>query len=408
MQQTVAARSWVPDHVPASLIWDHSIIEYSTELEDPYMSGARLHDGPDIFWCRDVGYGKTAWVVTRIALQEEIYTDPARFSSDRVMGLNEMLGVSWYMQPIESDPPVHTAYRQILNPYFSPRAINAFEGEVRKICDTLISAFENRDGCEYISEFAIKFPSYVFLTIMGMPLEMLPQFLDWDHTLWRTNDVAVRKHCALSILRYLESFLEEQKRNPTTDLMRGFFTGTIDGRPLTMDEILGMVYLLYTAGLDTVYSSLGWHMRYLASDVALQDRLRSRPEDIPRAVEELTRAFSVVNSVRKVTRDMDFHGVAMRKGDEIAIPTWLSCRDPNKYANPHVVDIDRQPKILSYATGAHTCVGMHLARREMKIVMQSLLSRFKNIRMREGEVYKFHGGGGVVGVDYLPITWERI
>lgn len=395
-----------PDHVPADLYWDHDLIAFTAELDDPFVAGSRLHDGPDMIWAREVGFGRSAWVPTRYALQEEVFLHPELFSSEGIMGLNEMLGVDWPMIPIELDPPSQTLYRQVLNPLFSPRVVNEMEADVRAICDALIADFEPRGECEYVSEFAIKFPTYVFLSFMGLPREMAPQFLEWDHTLWRSEDVEVRTGCARAILHYLESFVEEQRRRPTSNFMRGLFTGSIEGRPLTTEEILGVCYLVYTAGLDTVYSSLGWYMRHLAGDSALQERLRERPEDIPRAVNEFLRAFCVVSGVRAATRDMTFHGVALRRGDLICLPTYLAARDPQAFDDPHAIDIDRQPRVLAFGTGHHTCIGAHLARREIRIVLHSFLSRFRNIRIREGESYGYHSGAAVVGVDYLPLTWD--
>ena len=167
-----------PEHVPADLYWDHDLVEFCAELDDPFRAAARLHDGPDLIWARDVGYGRSGWIPTRYALQEEVFRNPERFSSEGVMGLNEMLGVTWPMIPIEFDPPRHTLYRQILNPLFSPRLVNEIEADVRATCDMLIAAFAARGGCEYISDFAIKFPTHVFLAFMGLPREMAPQFLE--------------------------------------------------------------------------------------------------------------------------------------------------------------------------------------------------------------------------------------
>jgi cytochrome P450 len=398
----------IPDHVPRSLFWDHDIVEFTAELDDPFLAGARLHDGPDIIWARDVGYGRSGWVPTRYALQEEVFQSPERFSSEGVMGLNEMLGVAWPMIPIEFDPPRHTLYRHVLNPLFSPRVVSEIEADVRATCEALVDAFAPRGRCDYIGEFAIKFPTYVFLSFMGLPREMAPQFLEWDHTLWRSEDVAVRTQCARAILHYLESFVEEQRAKPSSNFMRGLFTSEIEGRPMTTEEILGVCYLVYTAGLDTVYSSLGWHMRHLAEDPALQQRLRDRPEDIPRAVNEFLRAFCVVSGARTVTRDMEFHGVAMRQGDLVCLPTYLACRDPQAFDDPHRIDIDRQPRVLAFGTGHHTCIGAHLARREIRIVLETMLSRFDNICIPEGETYRYHSGAAVVGVDHLPLTWDGV
>lgn len=395
-----------PDHVPADLFWDHDLVEFCAELDDPFRAAARLHDGPDLIWARDVGYGRSGWIPTRYALQEEVFLSPERFSSEGVMGLNEMLGVTWPMIPIEFDPPRHTLYRQILNPLFSPRLVNEIEADVRATCDMLIETFAARGGCEYISDFAIKFPTYVFLTFMGLPREMAPQFLEWDHTLWRSEDVATRTTCARAILQYLEAFVEAQRVRPSSQFMQGLFAASIEQRALTTDEILGVCYLVYTAGLDTVYSSLGWHMRHLAQSPTLQQRLRARPEDIPRAVNEFLRAFCVVAGARTVTTDMEFHGVFLRQGDLICLPTYLAARDPLAFADPHLIDIDRQPRVLAFGTGHHTCIGMHLARREIRIVIEAMLARFDNIRIPIAETYRYHSGAAVVGVDYLPLTWE--
>jgi cytochrome P450 len=204
----------------------------------------------------------------------------------------------------------------------------------------------------------------------------------------------------------MTAFMNEQRSNPKSDLMRGILTGEVDGRPLNDDELIGMGFLLYAGGLDTVYSSLGWHMQYLARDQALQDRLHANPEDIPRAVDELARAFGVNMSPRTLTEDFEFHGVLMRKGDTIYLPNYLGSRDPLSYEDPHTINIDRQVRTTTFATGPHVCLGIHLAKRELCTAIEAFLSRFKNIRIRAGETYKFHTRG-VWGVDELPLEWER-
>ncbi len=167
-----------------------------------------------------------------------------------------------------------------------------------------------------------------------------------------------------------------------------------------------MFYVLYVGGLDTVYSTLGWIMRYLAGDPELQRRLRDNPDDMGAAIEELTRAFSVVVTHRQVAQDFIFHGVPMRKGEEINLPLALANRDPALYENPHVVDIDRKSRHINFGTGAHSCLGIHLAKREIRIVLEEFLSHFHNIRIADGETYRFHTGR-TFGVDYLPLCWDQ-
>jgi cytochrome P450 len=96
----------------------------------------------------------------------------------------------------------------------------------------------------------------------------------------------------------------------------------------------------------------------------------------------------------------------MRKGDEINMPLSLADRDPRAFPNPHVVDIDRKPRHVAFGTGPHTCLGIQLAKREIRIVMEEFLKRFDNIRMRQSETYKYHTGR-TFGIDYLPLVWDR-
>ena len=362
--------------------------------------------GREFIWATRAFFGNPAWVLTRHALIQEAFIDYEHFSHRRNRTLIQVMGESLQLIPLEIDPPEHFAYRQILNPCFTPRAVNSLEMPVREACDSLIAGFEDRGSCEFISEFAARFPNNVFLALMGMPQAMLPQFLEWEQNHIRGDDEAKRAEGAQAIFRYLQGFIAEQRANPQTDLMKVIVSGRVEGRPLNETEMLGICSLLYIGGLDTVYSSLGWIMRHLACDQPLQERLRSHPQDIPLAVEELMRAFGVATPNRTVAKDFIFHGVAMREDEMVLLPTYLASRDPQAYENPHVIDIDRRARSVTFATGPHTCLGIHLAKREIRIVLEAFLSRFKNIRIPQGAPYEYHTGG-VLGVDRLSLEWDR-
>ena len=406
MSSHAAVVGKIPLHVPEELVWDHSFVGFAAELDDPYLAISRLHEGPGIVWSTDLQFGEAGWLVTSHAYVQEVFTDWEHFSSDyRAL---EPLGIKWKFNPLEFDPPEHHYYRRILNPFFTPAKVKELDAPVKQACEALIAEFADRGSCEFISEFGEKFPSYVFLDLMGMPKEKLPDFLDWERSILRETDPRKRIEAMMSVLRYLEQFVQEQKINPTTDLLKGMVTARYrDERPLNDEELLGMCYLLYVGGLDTVYSVLGWIMRHLAGDQPLQERLRSHPKDIPRAVDEFLRAFAVATPTRRARSDFVFHGVQIRTGDIVKPSTPAAGRDPRVYENPHTVDIDRNPRHISFATGPHFCLGMHLARRELVTVLEAFLSRFRNIRIPEGETYEYHTGG-VFGVDRLPLMWDRI
>jgi cytochrome P450 len=187
--------------------------------------------------------------------------------------------------------------------------------------------------------------------------------------------------------------------------MTGIINGQVKGRSLDHGEIMGMVMVLYFGGLDTVLSSLGWYFRHLAMDPALQQRLRDNPDDIAGATDDLLRAYGVVGTRRTVVKDVEIDGVLLKKGDAVLMPGYLACRDERQYTNPHVVDPDRKTRHLTLATGVHNCLGAHLAKREIRIVLEEWLSRFQNIRITEGSEQAWDSAG-VWAMTKLSLAWD--
>jgi len=398
----------VPAHVPQELVWPHRLNEFASELDDPFVAAGRLHDGPDIIWAHEASLGKPGWVLTRHDLIRDAFLDYEHFSSTRDANTGDVLGESMVrMIPVEVDPPEHGHYRRLLQHLFTPKHVETYGGMVQATCDRLIDKIPDPANCDFIGDFAEVFPNSIFLSLLGMPQEELPQFLQWERQLLRSGDKAdyeKSREAAGLIFRYLHGFISEQREKPDkTEFIEALLHSSIEGRPLDDFEILGTCFLFYVAGLDTVYSTLGWIMRHLALDQPLQDHLRAHPEDIPKAVEEFARAFGVPAPHRRVAEDFEFHGVHMRKNDVVLLPLYLASRDPLAYDDPHRIDINRGARNISFATGPHTCLGVHLAKREMRVVLETFLSRFSAFRMQEGRRYEYHTGG-VLGVDRLPLV----
>jgi len=402
----------VPNHVPSDIVWDRDYDEFAAEKPDPFRHVGELHDGPDVLWVRGLNNGpqgrRSGWLPTRYALIREVLTDTDHFASGGDEGMMSVIGADWKLIPLELDPPQQQQYRKVLEPFFSPASINALDASVREACDELIDNFDDPNGCEFASEFGEKFPSHIFLDLLGMPREKLPDFLRWERGMLRPEKPEQAVQAMTEIARYLETFITGQKNNPRSDLMKGIVSARFMGeRPLTDTEMLSICYILYIGGLDTVYSTLGWIMWHVAQDKPLQDRLRDNPDDITKAVEELLRAYSAASTQRRVKRDMNFHGVEMRAGDIVQVSLPLAARDPQAYEDPHRVDIDRPTRHIAFGTGPHTCLGLRLAKREIRIVLEAFLSRFRNIRIPAGEMHSFHTGN-VFGIDRLPLEWDRI
>ena len=135
--------------------------------------------------------------------------------------------------------------------------------------------------------------------------------------------------------------------------------------------------------------------------------LRGNLDQLPRAVDEFLRLFSVVSTQRRVTREFSFHGVKMRENDLVIMPIFIACRDPQAYPNPHEMDLQRKTPMLAFASGPHVCLGMHLARREIRIALETFLTRFDSIHIPDGETYTYHAGT-TLSMDRLPLAWAPI
>lgn len=398
----------VPDHVPPELVFQGDFEAFITAEPDPFRRLGELHDGPDILWVnrwsKGMGSGYAGWLVTRDAIQREVLTDTDRFYSGGE--LLKIIGIDHPLIPIELNPPQQQRYRKVLEPFFAPSAIDALDTMIRNCCEELIAQFQDKNGCEFIQDFAEKFPTQIFLDLMGMPRSRLYQFLDWERDMLRGETPEKVVTAMTQIADYLKEFIAEQEAKPSSALMQGIVSARLDdGHALTDLEKLSICYILYIGGLDTVYSTIGWIFWYLAQDQALQDRLRAEPGLITQASEELLRAFSATSTGRNVKHDMTFHGVPMKAGDSVTTLFSLSARDPRAWDDPHTIDIARKPRHIAFGTGPHTCLGIRLAKREVKIVLESFLGRFKNIRIKPGESHRYHVGS-VFGIDYLPLEWD--
>ncbi|MDE2403545.1 MAG: cytochrome P450 [Sphingomonadales bacterium] len=403
MSASFATVEPVPASVPRELVRDASFDRLTAAGDDPWRAVAALHDEPPVIWMTDASFGRPGWVLTRHDVIAEAFIDWEHFSSQRSGMVADLLGEPVRLNPIEIDPPRHHAFRRVLNPFFTPAAVKDFDAPVRQCARELIAQFAGRGECEFVDDFAVPFPSYVFLDLMGMPRDRLGDFIAWQNDLMRATDPMQRVAAARAIYAYLKQHMAAQQANPTNALLRAMVTAEIDGRPIDYYELMGMFYVLYVGGLDTVYSTVGWILHHLATHPQLQSRLRADPAAIPQAIEEFCRAFSVVVTHRSVAKDFTFHGVPMKQGDEVNLPIMLANRDPAVHADPHLVDIDRKPRHITFGTGTHNCVGLHLAKRELRIVLEEFLATFPSISLKPGETPRYHTGR-TFGFDYLPLV----
>lgn len=403
---TTQHTSPLPPHVPAELAEITPIIMGQYTDENPF---ARIIpnacEGPDIAYATNMYLdGSPAWLLRRHEDLKQVFSDTEHFTSRGWSAFAAIVGENWHQVPVEVDPPQHGFFRAALNPLFTPSAVAKMDADIRHRARALIDRFKNKGECEFMTDFAFPFPVAIVLDLMQLPQSRLNEFRDWEQMLLHSGDLAVMAEGVRNVTGLLRQVIAERKQSPGEDFISFATQVSVNGRPMTDDELLGFAFNLYIGGLDTVSANLGNHFRYLAENPQQQELLRQQPEKISGAIEEMMRAFAAVTTFRICTRQTTINGVTMMPGDKVAMCTTLAGRDRETYDNPHQVIFDRTAKHVSFAYGPHFCIGAHLARRELRIAYEELLASLPPFRIKPGARIQSQQGG-VIQPKTLPLVW---
>ncbi|WP_193073409.1 cytochrome P450 [Pseudomonas sp. FME51] len=400
----------IPSNVPAHLVQDFDLwAALTAQGENAYAWAAKLHESmPPIFWVPSLGFLPGTWIPRRSEDLRRILQDPETFSSAGLTPYPMLLGESWRLAPLEVDPPDHAKYRALLDPLFTPKKVNALEEDIRQLAGQLIDDIAQTGRCDFNEDFAKPFPTLIFLKLMGWPLEDRPLFQHWTQTLIKSSEPQVVTENAREITGWIRARIAECGANPGDDFTSYLLASQIDGRPLTDDEMLGINFLIFIGGLDTVTSTIGLFFRHLARNPAQQAQLRADPSLISDAVEEMLRSYSIVNMRRTVTRDVQIGEATMKKGDIVLISTELANLDPEVFDQPEKVDFLRSAghaPHMAFSYGVHRCVGSHLARRELRIALELWLTKVPPFRIATGTTPRFNAFG-IFGMEELHLEWD--
>lgn len=317
--------------------------------------------------------------------------------------------------PIAFDPPVHSKWRRLLDPFFSPREMAKLEDSVTQSANEFIDRFIGRGECDYADEYAVPLPCTVFMKIMGFPLDQLDLFVDLKERYLRgsgesfqsQDDVQRKAHEELDAI--LEDLLEQRRRHPQDDLITQLLECEFDGRPLTHDELMGTCNLMFVAGLDTVTDSLTCFYAFLGRNPEHRRRIAEDPEVIPRAIEEMLRYESPVTMVlpRVVTEETEVGGCPMHKGDRIIPLLGSANNDERVIDDPERVDFDRENfRHYAFGGGVHRCLGSHLARLELRISLREWHRRIPDYHVPED--VELQWASLLRQVEHLPIVFDKI
>src|SRR3954454_21613456 len=313
---------------------------------------------------------------------ERVLRDETTFSA-RPSGesMREVMG--WTI--LGMDGAEHLRHRSLVAQAFRPKLLKRWEDElIRPLLGVLIDRFAAEGKAELVRQLLLTYPMQVIARILGVPREDAARFEQWG--VWiiaSAVDPARGKEASKSMRDYLVPLLAERRREPADDVISQLVSAELDGEVLSDEEILPFLLLLLPAGGETTYRATGNLLYALLThpeqlEAVRRDRALTRP-----AIDEALRwEPPLLILAREALADTELSGVPIPKGSHIAISQGAANRDPDFVAEPDRFDISRGSRAhLSFGNGPHMCLGMHLARMEMSIVVDVLLDRLQNLRL---------------------------
>lgn len=392
----------VPPHVRPEQVYCFDIYQDQRLLADLHLGYRALQlAAPEIFYTPLNG---GHWMVTRYDLVEAVLRNTEVFSNQEIE--IPKTGSHFVAIPINLDPPEHTPFRKMLMVHFTPRVIAAMHTSIDRWAQALIDKVYPQGHCNFIEELGGIFPVGVFMEMAGLPFERHQEFRDMVTEFF--GHIAPERRIELQgkMFGEIEAVFRARMAEPRDDLFTKLVHEQVDGRALTMDELLSVGFLLFVAGLDTVANALTFSFHFLATRPDLQDRLRADPEAMSGYIEETMRRFPVTNGVRLIRTDFTLAGATLKAGEMIVAPMSVAGLDDRANPDPETFDIDRKGrKHFGFSTGPHLCLGHYLARAEMSAFIRRFLTRIPRFRLTDGFCPQYRAGV-VMALENLTLEWD--
>ncbi|HEX3565855.1 MAG TPA: cytochrome P450 [Acidimicrobiales bacterium] len=350
------------------------------------------------------------WLLTSHEAVRFAHQHPEIFSSARAF---DTLGSPVPLIPIAIDPPDHKRYRRILDPMLAPKVINAMEDTLRAQVRDLVTAFAGNGSCEVMDDLARLYPTQAFLTLFGMPLEDRDQFIHWAETIIEhsnngpgTEMAPEVAENAMALFGYLQDYVNRKRAHPEDDILSRILA--LEGDDQWSDEeVLGLCFLFTLAGLDTVTAEIGFLLLHLAEDSELRQRIVADPSLVGPVIEEILRLeLPAPLTPRVVTQDVEVCGVAIPEGTTVMLCLATANRDPANGDHLDAIDPDRGGRgHLAFGGGVHRCLGSHLARRELRLVVEEFHKLIPDYELAPGPRPEVVWPSGTLHLASLPLVF---
>jgi cytochrome P450 len=425
---------------------------YSRDTEDDqivnpalYANEAEIHalyakwrkDCP-VRWTQPTGF-RPFWSITKYADVLEISRQNDVFINSKRTYLGPIEGEEWvksvsggdthlFRTLVDLDDPIHFKLRNLTQAWFMPGNLKKLEARVAQIAKDHVDRMVALGGqCDFVKEVALWYPLRVIMEILGVPKEDEPFMLKMTQEIFGPGDPDVVKESdhvtsdagvygegrnvdlaktAMELFAYFGALSADRRANPKDDVATIIANGQIDGAPIGDREAMSYYVIVATAGHDTTSSATAGGMLELIRNQDQLAKLKADPALLSSAVEEMIRwTTPVKHFMRTATKDYELRGQTLKAGDGLCLFYWSANRDEDAFEDPFAFKVDRTPnKQVAFGHGGHLCLGMHLARLEIKALFAELLPRLGEIELA-GEP-KNTQSAFVSGLKTLPVRYS--
>jgi cytochrome P450 len=359
-----------------------------SNLRDPFRD-ARRKDG--VLQCPF--QGETLPMLLRHADVREAAKDWLTYSSDapfRVPIPSEEDVRSMRQLPIETNPPEHTEYRALVEPFFQRARQPEVIGKVEALIGAMVLQALGRESVEIVTEFALPVQSRALTYLLNVPESEAGTWIGWGTHVFKASGGGFKKGIVLE--DYLGAQFDRAEANPGDDFFSALAAATYRGRRLTREEMMGFGNLVFAGGRDTIIHSISSIIAYLGQNPAALDYLRQDPRRIVHAGEEFFRVFMPLTHIGRVRpADTSVHGVPVKAGGRVSL-AWASANfDETVFDAPEEIRLDRKPNPhLSFGFGAHLCLGAAHARLVVRSLLEALAERVERVTVLDAKQHIEH------------------
>jgi cholest-4-en-3-one 26-monooxygenase len=315
------------------------------------------------------------------------------------------------MLMLNMDPPQHTKFRRLTSTGFTPRMITRMEEYIRRAAVEAVDAVIEKGSCDFVTAIAAELPLVVIADIMGVPREDRHKVFDWSNRLIGFDDPEFQtsledaQMAAAEMWGYANELAEDRKGKDGKDLTSVLINAEVDGHQLTEMEFDAFFLLLSVAGNETTRNLISGGMLALMEHPEQRARLMADASLLPSAVEEMLRWVTpVIHFRRTATRDVELRGQTIKENDKVAIYYSSANRDEEIFKDPMTFDVGRTPNDhIAFGIGQHSCLGLNLARLEIKLMFEEILRRMPDIEL-DGPVRRLRSNF-INGVKSIPVKF---